>query len=253
MFMRCGRNVNVNGFWPLVLIAAIVVSTPVAEAMSVQPVVLEIHASGTGNTAAIAVINDGAAPLPVEIKISRIELDESGEIARKPADDDFLVFPPQAMVPPGATQSFRVQWAGDPQIKQSQSYVLSTNQVPVKMPAGKSGVQVVFNFATIVNVAPAAGQSAINVVSAALGKDDKGKPRPALTVKNPGNIHAKLTDATINLSGGSWSQTLRPEQLRQSMGVGLIQPGKTRRFLLPVDLPAGVTQLTASVDYKPAK
>jgi hypothetical protein len=34
------------------------------------------------------------------------------------------------------------------------------------------------------------------------------------------------------------------------MGVGLIQPGKTRRFLLPVDMPAGVTKITASIDYK---
>jgi P pilus assembly chaperone PapD len=74
-----------------------------------------------------------------------------------------------------------------------------------------------------------------------------------LTVKNPGNVHAKLTDATIKLSGGSWSQTFVPEQLRQTMGLGLVQPGKTRRFLLPVDMPEGISQITASIDYKPAK
>jgi P pilus assembly chaperone PapD len=69
-------------------------------------------------------------------------------------------------------------------------------------------------------------------------------------VKNPGNSYAKLVDATIKLSSGSWSKTLTPEQLQQTMGVGLIQPGKTRRFLLPVDLPEGVTNITASIDYK---
>ena len=235
----------------VVLVAALLLGTP-AKPMSVSPITLDMGASGK-STDQISVINDGAVPLPVEIVISRMEMDENGQTATKLAGDEFLLFPPQAMVAPGATQVFRVQWVGDPQIKQSQSYIFSVNQVPVKMPAGKSGVQVVFNFATVVNVAPASGQSAINVVSTGLAKDDKGKPHPALTVKNPGNIHAKLTDATIKLSGGSWSQTLRPEQLRQSMGVGLIQPGKTRRFLLPIDLPAGVTQLTASVDYKPAK
>lgn len=182
-----------------------------------------------------------------------MEMDESGKSATKPAGEEFLLFPPQALIPPGATQSFRVQWVGDPQIKASQSYIFSVNQVPVKMPKGTSGVQVVFNFATIVNVAPASGRSGLDLVSAGIGKDDKGKSRPALTVKNPGNAHAKLTDATITLSGGSWSQTLRPEQMRQTMGVGLIKPGKTRRFLLLVDVPAGVGQLTASIDYKPAK
>jgi fimbrial chaperone protein len=214
---------------------------------------VDIAASPSRGHQQITVFNDGAKPLPIEIMVSRIELSENGDTSSKPAGDEFLIFPPQALVAAGATQSFRIQWVGDPQLKQSQSYIFSVNQVPVKMPAGQSGVQVVFNFATIVNVAPASGQAAINLVGTGVGKDEKGKPRPALTVKNPGNIHAKLTDATIKLSGGSWSQTLRPEQLRQSMGVGLVQPGKTRRFLLPVDLPPNIGQVTASIDYRPAK
>jgi hypothetical protein len=37
------------------------------------------------------------------------------------------------------------------------------------------------------------------------------------------------------------------------MGVGLVQPGKTRKFMLPADLPDGVTQVTASIEYKPGK
>jgi len=232
---------------------AICVNVLPAKAMSVQPIVLDMRSSGGGNGSQLTVINDAAKPLPVEIVVSRIELNENGETTAQPAGDEFLIFPPQAMVAAGATQNFRIQWVGDPQIKQSQSYVFSVNQVPVKMPAGKSGVQVVFNFATVVNVAPPSGQSAINLVSTGLGKDDKGKPRPTVTVKNPGNIHAKLTDATIKLSGNSWTETLRPEQLRQVMGVGLIQPGKTRKFLLPVDVPTNVTQVTASIDYKHVK
>ncbi len=237
-----------------VLVATIAVNLLVvrAHAMSVTPIVLDMTTSG-GKAKQITVVNDGAKPLPVEIVVSRIELDEKGEISSKPAGDEFLVFPPQALLKAGATQNFRIQWVGDPQIPTSQHYVFSVNQVPVKMPEGKSGVQVVFNFATIVNVAPAGGKSAIALVKSGIGKDDKGKPRPALTVRNPGNSYAKLTDATIKLSGGSWSETLTPEKLRQSMGVGLVQPGKTRRFLIPVDMPAGVTNVKASIVYKPGK
>lgn len=223
-----------------------------ANAMSVSPVTLDLSVAGK-NREQITVYNDGATPLPVEIVISRIELDEAGETSAKPAGDEFLVFPPQALLAPGATQNFRLQWVGAPQIERSQSYVFSVNQVPVRMPKGSSGVQVVFNFATIVNVAPPAGRSGLDLVSAGVGKDADGKLRPAVTVKNPGNIHAKLTDATIKLSGGTWSETLRPDKLRQVIGVGLVQPGKTRRFLLPLDLPSGVDQVTASVDYKPAR
>lgn len=233
-------------------LAAVVTAAP-AMAMSVTPIVLDMTTAGGTSRSQISVVNDGAKPLPVEIVISRIELDEKGEMQTKPAGDEFTVFPPQALVPAGATQNFRIQWVGDPQIPTSQSFVFSVNQVPVKMPEGKSGVQVVFNFATIVNISPPGGNSSIELVKAGTGKDDKGKTRPEVTVRNPGNIHAKLTDATIKLSAGSWSQTLAPEQLRQSMGVGLIQPGKTRRFMLPVDMPEGVGHVTASIDYKPKK
>jgi fimbrial chaperone protein len=222
-------------------------------AMSVSPASVELSASGAGASKQISVVNDGAKPLPIEIIVSRMELNENGESATKPAGDEFLIFPPQTMVAPGASQTFRIQWVGDPQIRQSQSYVFSVNQVPVRMPQGKSGVQVVFNFATIVNVSPADGKAAISLVSAAVGKDEKGKARPALTVKNSGNLHARLTDATISLSGGSWSATLRPEQMRQTMGIGLVQPGKTRRFLLPVDVPANAGPITASIDYQPRR
>lgn len=233
-------------------IAALFLIIP-AMAMSAMPLVLDLTTTGSKNHGQISVVNDASKPLPVEIVISRIELDEKGDMTPKPAGDEFLIFPAQALVAPGATQSFGVQWVGDPQIPAAQSYVFSVNQVPVKMPDGKSGVQVVFNFATIVNIDPVTGKADINLVKAGIGKDEKGKRRPELTVKNPGNLHAKLTDATIKLSGSSWSQTLTPEQLRQILGVGLIQPGKTRRFILPIDVPDGVNQLTASIEYKPGK
>jgi fimbrial chaperone protein len=125
--------------------------------------------------------------------------------------------------------------------------------VPTKMPKGRSGVQVVFNFTTVMNIAPMTGSSVINLVNSGVANDDKGKPRPTITVQNPGNIHAKLTDATITLSGSGWSKTMSPDELRPSMGLGLVQPAKTRRFLLPVDLPPNVKDVIASIRYKPTK
>lgn len=244
-------RVAFNVFDALVAVVAMSSLSLPANAVSVSPLILDMTtARGSGQ---ISVTNDSAKPLPVEIIVSRLELDEKGETSTKPAPDDFAIFPPQAIVKPGSTQTFRVQWAGEPQLATSQSYILSVNQVPVKMPAGQSGVQVVFNFATVVNIAPPGGKPAISLVGASLGKDAKGKPRPEVTVKNPGNSYAKLTDATIKLSGGSWSETLAPEKLRQVMGIGLVQPGKTRKFILPVDVPAGVNTITASIDYKPGK
>jgi fimbrial chaperone protein len=238
----------------VILLAAISIffGAPAANAMSVSPIVIDMNSSGN-KASQVSVVNDSAKALPVEIVISSMELDEKGEMNTKPAGDEFLVFPPQAMVAPGSTQVFRIQWAGDPAIKASKSYVFSVNQVPVKMPEGKSGVQVVFNFGCIVNVAPQQGTSTIEILKTGLDKDDKGKQRPAVTVKNSGNIHAKLTDATIKLSSGSWSQILTPEALRQLVGLGLVQPGKARRFVLPVDLPTDAKNVTINLEYKQPK
>lgn len=219
--------------------------------MSVTPIVIDMVTTGRHSKASIRVVNDGAKKLPVEIVISRVELGPKGEKKSWPAGDDFLIFPPQALVAPGATQTFRVQWVGEPLIKKSRTYIFSVNQVPVKMPKGVTGVQLVFNFAAVVNIAPPKGTASIALLKTGIGRDKKGKRKPALTVSNSGNIHAKLSDATIRLSGsGGWSKTLTPAFLRQSLGVGLVQPGKTRRLLLPVELPASVSNLRAEVDYR---
>lgn len=234
-----------------IAVSAVTLAPQPATAMSVSPVVVEMSSTGGNSRATLQVVNDSAKPLPVEIQISRVELDANGQQKLTPAGDEFLVFPPQVMVAPGATQVFRLQWVGEPVIPASRSYIFSINQVPVKMAPGKSGVQIVFNFGAVVNVAPPQGQRDLKVVGSGVGRDAKGELRPAVTVTNPGNMHALLSDATVRLSSGAWSKTLTPAELRQSLGVGLVQPGKQRRFLLPVDLPRGVTQVVAQVEYQP--
>jgi len=220
-----------------------------AHAMSVTPVVVEMASAGTHSRASLQVVNNGAAPLPVEIEISRVELGPNGEQSLKPAGGEFLVFPAQAMVPPGATQVFRVQWVGEPNLAMSQSFIFSVNQLPVKLKKPTSGVNVVFNFATVVNVAPVQGQRHLSLVSSSVARDKAGRNRPALVISNPGNVHAKLSDATVKLQSGNWSRTLKPDEIKQVVGVGLVQPQRQRRFLLPVDMPPGTARVTAQIDY----
>ena len=221
--------------------------------MSVAFLVPDTTIAGAASKGSFVVVNDSEKSLPVETNVSRIDLDKNGDFTTKPARDKFLIFPRRADVPPGGRQKFFVQWIGDPHIKTSQCYIISVNEVPTKMPKGRSGVQVVFNFTAVMNIAPMTGSSAINLLNSGVANDDRGKFRPTITVKNSGNIHAKLTDATITLSGSGWSKTVTPDELRPSMGLGLVQPGKTRRFLLPVDMPPNVKDVTASIRYEPTK
>jgi P pilus assembly chaperone PapD len=222
--------------------------------MSVTPIQVEMTSTGGSGKAQVTVNNDSTEPLPVEVEIQKLALDEKGERKVSKAGEEFLVFPPQALIPPGANQVFRLQWVGEPAIAKSESYLMSVNQVPVKMPAGKSAVQVVMSFGVIVNVAPPQGSPSLNLVTAGVEADKKsGKRYPTITVENPSNVHALLTQSTIALSGDGWSQTMSPSEIGEKLGVGLVQPGMKRRFVLPVELPPEVKSVQANLDFKPKR
>ena len=221
--------------------------------MSVAPMVLDLRTEGSASKGQVRVFNGSAKPLPVTIVASRFNVGEMGGVSSQPVDSELRIFPSRTIVPPGATQTFHVKWVGDPQIGSSRNYILSVDEAPQKWTAGRSGIQVVFSFDAIVNVAPMTGSSAIKLLNSSVVNDESGKPRPMITVQNPGNVYARLSDATITLSGRGWLKTVSPKDMHPSMGMGLVQPGKKRRFLLPVELPPNVAEVTASISYQPVK
>jgi fimbrial chaperone protein len=221
-----------------------------SEAMSVTPLTAELSASGQNNKTTLRVHNDSAAPIPVEVLSSKLTVAEDGTLTNVPVKDKFRVFPPQATIPPGASQSFRVQWLGDQNLKASESYTLSVNQLPVELDQKKNGVQVVFNFSVIVNVAPANAVPIISVIKADVAKGSSKGNEPVITLENTGNGHALLGDGSVVLTSGSWTKTFAGEEIRKLFGMGLIQPGTKRRFSLAVPLPPEVSRYDVRVDLK---
>jgi P pilus assembly chaperone PapD len=219
-----------------------------AQAMTVSPMQVEMTTVGSRSHALVSVVNNSGELLPVEAVAQRLTVDESGRPLPGKTADDLLIMPPQALVPPGARQNFRVQWVGDPSLAQSQSFLLYLNQIPVKLAQGKSAVQVVMSMGVMINVAPAAGAPALKVVATGIASDKSGRRVPTVTVENTSNIHALLPQATIRLASGSWSSTLTPRSLGDRLGIGLVQPGRRRKFTLPVDVPANVSTIHASLE-----
>ncbi|MBI1385802.1 MAG: fimbria/pilus periplasmic chaperone [Rhizobiales bacterium] len=230
----------------VVLLAA----APVAHAMSVTPIHIEMSSAGSKARAQIKVTNTSQAPLPVEIALERFVMDESGGRKAVRDGDNFLVFPPQALIAPGATQAFRIQWVGEPILSESESYMMSVNQLPVKLPEGKSAIQIVMSFGVVINVAPPQGAPDLSIVGTGV-TTKSGKRHPTVTVANASNVHGLMTEGVLTLTAGSWSETLSPGFLREKVGIGLVQPGRKRTFTIPVELPAGVRNVTASL--APAK
>ncbi len=223
----------------------------IADAVSVSPVHVEMVSAGRASRAQITVTNTGSAPLPVEASLQQLLIGNNGERVFKAGGDQFLVFPPQAMIPAGGVQVFRVQWVGEPLLKASETYMLSISQLPVQLPKSQSGVQVAASFGVVINVAPPRGMPQLRVVAAAVTRGKDGALRPTITVENPTNVHALLPQSTIRLSAGSWSQVLSAPALSQGLGIGIVQPGARRTFVLPAALPVNAGPLEAVLDYRP--
>src|SRR5688572_29272673 len=100
-----------------------------AMAMRVSPMVLEMEANGSAAVARIEVQNVNQGNLAFETRIYRMTFDENGEVVETPADDKFLVFPPQGVLPPGGRQVVRLQWVGALDLAASESYYVSVNQL----------------------------------------------------------------------------------------------------------------------------
>jgi len=218
-----------------------------ANAMSVSPTHIELKSAGPQSRAQVIVRNTSAAPLPVEAVLRTLNVDRNGKPKAAGLANDFLVFPPQTLIRPGASQVFRITWVGEPLINASRSYQLTLSQIPVRLNQPSNRVQVVMAFGVVINVAPPRGQASLNLVKVGIARNRRGVRNPVITVHNPSRVHALLPKASIQLRGRGWSQTLTPQLLDQKLGIGLVMPGKKRRFTLPVSVPSRVTKLRASL------
>ncbi|MES2339625.1 MAG: fimbria/pilus periplasmic chaperone [Pseudomonadota bacterium] len=226
-------------------------ATP-AWAMTVQPVVIDLTVSGRGMSQVVTVENTFSTPLPVELRVQDLEFDENGVKGTGKDSGDLLIFPPQALIQPGQTQSFRVQYVGDPDLKASKHYYITVAQLPVKLPEGQSAIQILYNFQVLVSVTPANAKPAIAITAAEVGKNADGKPVPVLTLNNPSAAHGYLSSGRLRIvqtdaSGKEvFRRTLSGPEVQQTIGFGLVGANQTRRMSLPILLPVDGGKVDAS-------
>lgn len=214
----------------------------VSSAMSVQPVVIDMTTTGRTATATVTVENSFTTPLPVELTVQELTFNEDGVVPTGVDPGDLLVFPPQAIIPPGGTQSFRLQWVGDPEIARSKHYYVTVAQLPVQLAEGQSGIQILYNFQTVVSVAAPGKQSQLSVISAATANVDE-RIGVSVVIRNDGETYDYLSRrrVTITMKDSTnakiFERTLPGAEIQQVVGFGLIGPETQRRLFIPLDLP----------------
>lgn len=214
-----------------------------ALAMTVQPVVIDLKPTGRGMSQIVTVQNTFANPLPVELRAEELTFDDKGAHPGDTQTNDLLIFPPQAVIQPGETQSFRIQWVGDPALAQSKHYYVTVAQMPVKLPEGQSAIQILYNFQVLASVAPTGGKPKLTLSKSEIGADADGKPIPIVYVADSSNTHGYLSRGRLKITEKDASgkvvfqRTLPGPEIQQTIGFGLIAPGQTRRIAVPIELP----------------
>ena len=234
--------------------AAALLIVGVVAAMTVQPVVVDMSMTGRQMSAPVRVENNGPNPLPVEVRLVETDFAVDAVGASDRLSDDIIAFPPQAIIPPGETQVFRLQYVGDPGADRSKHYYAEVAQLPVELPEGQSAIQILYNFQVMVNVAsPTAGDAALTIESAEIVQNAEGKNMAAFTVRNSGRNYGYLSSGnlTIRHTDAAGNETVRRtltgNEIQQMIGFGLIGPEMTRRFISPVEVGSADGQIEATL------
>ena len=223
--------------------AAALLIVGVVAAMTVQPVVVDMSMTGRQMSAPVRVENNGPNPLPVEVRLVETDFAVDAVGASDRLSDDIIAFPPQAIIPPGETQVFRLQYVGDPGADRSKHYYAEVAQLPVELPEGQSAIQILYNFQVMVNVASAiAGDPQLSVEGAEIVQEGEGAPRIAFTVRNDAANYGYLSSGSLTLIHKDaqgrelMRRSLSSNDVQQMIGFGLVGPEMSRRFVAPIEL-----------------
>ena len=239
-------------FLSAVLGAALLISVPMSvQAARISPMVVEVEPFGRESIARVELTNPGAGEFPVEVQMFRGVISEDGQLDLVAADDDFLVFPAQIVVPANSQQAFRVQYVGNPELAKSEVYYMQVRQVPVKISPDQSQVQVVVNFNVLVNVIPdgSTPEPIIDSVVPATSGEESGiqvrlanrGTRYFTAGTLPWQISGRTEDGTVV------SMQLTPEQVAKLIGVGVVAPDRVRSFFIPTERPMANENLTVTL------
>lgn len=232
--------------------AALLVFTPIsAEAARVSPMIVEVEPVGRGSIARVELTNTGQGEFPVEVQMFRGVISETGELELTPADDQFLVFPAQRVVPARSQQVFRVQYIGEPELAASEVYYMQIRQIPVQIAPGQSQVQVVVNFNVLINVIPdgATPEPVVESIRPTVRENVTGIE---VRLTNQGTRYFTAGTMPWQVSGTAEDGTavdlsLPPERMAELIGVGVVAPGRARIFFIPTEKPLVEGTIQASL------
>lgn len=208
-----------------------------ALAFRVTPMRYLLEPGGSGAETTLRLENTYPVELPVEVVVFERSVTPDGKEVRRPADEDFLIFPPQSLIPVGGEQAFRVRYVGDPAITEMRSFVVMLRQLPIRDDASEeSGVELMLALGTAAYVGPAGIEADLSAEGAI---DGENPDKATITISNAGRAIGYIDRFTLDLRTDDGSEaSISPEIFNAGAESPLIMPFGTRVF--SIDLPEGL-------------
>ena len=228
-----------------------------ALAFKLDPISRVFEPAGAGATQSYQVINDSAEQIAVELSIAERKISLEGQETTESADDDFLVYPSQIVLPPQGVQSVRVTWLGNPNPEKELAYRIIAEQLPINLnnpeesqaETTSGAVKVMFRYMGSVYIRPKNAESKVVLNGITHEKGTDGNDRLVITFDNQGTRRAVLSELNLNLTSQGSQLTLKPEQL-EGVNNGVILAGNQRRFSMPWPQQLPIGEVTGTFTFK---
>lgn len=239
----------------LVAVAAIATAAHVA-AYDLKPIVFQLAPSGPGSSQAMMITNSHEVPIAIEVRAYGRKQLADGEDVLTPEDDDIVIYPPQMVIQPKTSQSFKVQWVGDPAPKQELAYRIVTNQLPIKFKRAESNGRVAdvtmkYRYEAALYVVPKGATPSASLTSVTRVTEAGGGASLELRIRSDGTLRAILDQPSLQLTTATGrSVTLTGDQIKPLVGLNIL-PGVERvvRIPAPADIEAGPLQGQLQTKY----
>lgn len=236
MFNHARRALGLAGF----AIAASAGTS--ALAYDLKPIVIQLAPSGARAAQTAVITNTHDVPIAIEVKAFQRAQKPDGSDTLTADDENIIVSPPQMVIPPKSSQSFRVQWVGDTAPTTELAYRIVTEQLPIQFKEQvrsdlTADVTMRYRYEAALYVMPENRQAKATLAGVAAVKNAAGEDELELRIKSEGTSRAILDRPVLELSADGTPHRLEGEAVKSLAGLNIL-PGVERvvRIAMPADL-----------------
>lgn len=223
-----------------IAVAVQLVGVTSSAAYQFQPISRVFSPAGSKATQSFEIVNDGAERIAVVVSFSTLERDDAYMESNRDAEDEFLAYPAQVIIPPGGKQTVRVTWLGTTKPTRELTYRMVVEQIPlglldktVPAAATTGKLQVMMTYRGTLFIRPPNAAPKIALRKAELVTSPQGQML-AVTLENTGTAVGLVKSCALALTpaagGAAHALALTTPA---TLGNTRVLAGTKRRYVIP--------------------